>query len=103
MPLCVSCSSHRHAQTVRRILRHASSTYCCTLTSSPADRLGNTPLHLAVDSAHAQTAALLIDVGGADRNRVNTDGLVAEQMEGVGGVEQKRVREFLAQSFGALG
>ncbi|KAL4402954.1 putative ankyrin-repeat protein [Malassezia pachydermatis] len=70
---------------------------------NPADRLGNTPLHLAVDSAHAQTAALLIDVGGADRNRVNTDGLVAEQMEGVGGVEQKRVREFLAQSFGALG
>ena len=70
---------------------------------NPADRLGNTPLHLAIDSAHAQTAALLIDVGGADRLRVNTDGIVPEQMEGVGGLEQKRVRDFLAQSFGPIG
>ena len=72
-------------------------------TREPADRLGNTPLHLAIDSAHAQTAALLIDVGGADRLRVNTDGIVPEQMEGVGGLEQKRVRDFLAQSFGPIG
>lgn len=69
---------------------------------NPADRLGNTPLHLAVDSAHPQTAALLIDLGGADRLRVNTDGIVPERMEGVGGLEQKRVRDFLAQSFGTL-
>ena len=70
---------------------------------NPADRLGNTPLHLAVDSAHAQTAALLIDVGGADRWRQNADGLVPEQLEGVGGLEQKRVRDMLVQSFGPLG
>jgi len=69
---------------------------------SPADRLGNTPLHLAIDSAHAQTAAVLIDVGGADRQRPNADGVLPEEMDGVGGLEQKRVREFLAQSFGPL-
>jgi hypothetical protein len=57
-------------------------------------------LHLAVDSAHAQTAALLIDVGGADRARPNADGIVPEQMEGVGGLEQRRLCEFLVQSFG---
>ncbi|WFD18677.1 putative ankyrin-repeat protein [Malassezia caprae] len=69
---------------------------------NPADRLGNTPLHLAIDSAHAQTAAVLIDVGGADRRRPNADGVMPEEMEGVGGLEQKRVREFLVQSFGPL-
>jgi len=31
--------------------------------------IGNTPLHLAMDSAHAQAAVLLINAG-ADRGRV---------------------------------
>ncbi|WFD47842.1 hypothetical protein GLX27_002505 [Malassezia furfur] len=68
---------------------------------NPADRLRNTPLHLAVESAHPQTAAILISEGGADRNRPNADGIIPEQMEGVGGLEQKRVRDFLVASFGA--
>ncbi|WFD38690.1 putative ankyrin-repeat protein [Malassezia japonica] len=68
---------------------------------NPADRLGNTPLHLAVESGHSQTAAILIGEGGCDRNRPNADGIIAEQMEGVGGLEQKRLRDFLVNSFGA--
>jgi len=32
--------------------------------------IGNTPLHLAMDSAHAQAAVLLINAG-ADRGRVS--------------------------------
>ncbi|WFD32204.1 putative ankyrin-repeat protein [Malassezia sp. CBS 17886] len=69
---------------------------------NPADRLGNTPLHLAMDSGHAQTAALLIDVGGADRNRPNADGILPEQMEGVGGQEQLRARALIVSSFGPV-
>lgn len=57
-------------------------------------------MHLAVESAHPQTAAILIGEGGADRNRPNAEGILPEQMEGVGGLEQKRVREFLTSSFG---
>ncbi|WFC99013.1 putative ankyrin-repeat protein [Malassezia yamatoensis] len=67
---------------------------------NPADRLGNTPLHLALDSGHAQTAGILISEGEVDRNRPNAEGIIAEQMEGVGGQEQKRVRDFLIASFG---
>jgi len=33
-------------------------------------REGNTPLHLAMESAHGETAALLIEAG-ADRSRVS--------------------------------
>ncbi|WFD43102.1 putative ankyrin-repeat protein [Malassezia psittaci] len=66
----------------------------------PADRLGNTPLHLALDSGHAQTAGILISEGEVDRNRPNAEGIIAEQMEGVGGQEQKRVQDFLIASFG---
>lgn len=68
---------------------------------NPADRLGNTPLHLAVDSAHGQTAALLISEGHVDRSRVNADGIAPEEMEGVGGQEQKRLRDSLVSQFGA--
>ncbi|WFD01480.1 putative ankyrin-repeat protein [Malassezia obtusa] len=67
---------------------------------NPADRLGNTPLHLALESGHAQTAAILISEGEVDRNRPNKDGIIPEEMEGVGGLEQKRVRDFLVASFG---
>ena len=82
---------------------------------------GNTPLHLAMESAHAESAALLIEAG-ADRTRVcpihllvlsllgilldihlpqaNTEDQTAEELEGVGGQEQKRAREYLIERFG---
>ncbi|ETW82767.1 hypothetical protein HETIRDRAFT_450525 [Heterobasidion irregulare TC 32-1] len=63
------------------------------------DRLGNTPLHLAMESAHAESAALLIEAG-ADRTRTNTEDQTAEDLEGVGGQEQKRAREYLIERFG---
>ncbi|GAA6021124.1 hypothetical protein JCM11491_005645, partial [Sporobolomyces phaffii] len=58
-----------------------------------ADRAGNTPLHLAVESGHAECAVALIE-GGADRDRGDGEGTRAEEIEGVGGIEAKRVREF---------
>ncbi|GAA5845016.1 hypothetical protein JCM3766R1_004849 [Sporobolomyces carnicolor] len=58
-----------------------------------ADRAGNTPLHLAVESGHAECAVALIE-GGADRDRGDSEGLRAEEIEGVGGLEAKKVREF---------
>lgn len=39
------------------------------LASPLFDTLGNTPLHLAMESAHAEAASMLIDAG-ADRSRV---------------------------------
>lgn len=57
------------------------------------DRVGNTPLHLAIESGHAEAAVALID-GGADRDRGDSEGVRAEEIEGVGGVEAKRVREY---------
>lgn len=72
------------------------------LTDSPADRLGNTPLHLAVESGHADTAALLIRDAHVDRERVNADGLRAEDLEGVGGLEHRRLLDSLAAQFGRL-
>ncbi|PWN41097.1 ankyrin [Ceraceosorus guamensis] len=67
---------------------------------NPADRLGNTPLHLALESAHGNTAVILVEELGADRSRINEDGLTAEQMEGVGGQEQKRVLDYFRSSVG---
>ncbi|KAB5592138.1 26S proteasome non-ATPase regulatory subunit [Ceratobasidium theobromae] len=64
------------------------------------DRLGNTPLHLAFDSAHAAAAAVLIEAG-ADRSRQNADGQTPEEVEGVGGQEQKRAREYVIQRCGS--
>ncbi|KAG8742053.1 hypothetical protein FRC10_002079 [Ceratobasidium sp. 414] len=63
------------------------------------DRLGNTPLHLALDSAHAAAAVALIEAG-ADRSRLNADGQAPEEIEGVGGQEQKRAREYIVQRCG---
>lgn len=57
------------------------------------DRVGNTPLHLAIESGHAEAAVALIE-GGADRDRGDSEGVRAEEIEGVGGVEAKRVREY---------
>ncbi|KAH9850290.1 ankyrin repeat-containing domain protein, partial [Lenzites betulinus] len=64
-----------------------------------ADRVGNTPLHLAMESAHAEAACLLIQAG-ADRERTNVDGEMPEDMEGVGGQEQKRAREYVVERCG---
>ncbi|EIM88339.1 ankyrin, partial [Stereum hirsutum FP-91666 SS1] len=63
------------------------------------DRLGNTPLHLAMESAHAEAAALLVEAG-ADRSRTNLDEQTPEELEGVGGQEQKRARDYLASRCG---
>ncbi|KAK0551740.1 putative ankyrin-repeat protein [Tilletia horrida] len=67
---------------------------------NPQDRLNNTPLHLAMDSGHGSTAVLLIEEGGADRERTNEDGLVPEEIDGLGGQEQARVRSFVKSSVG---
>ncbi|KAJ3490854.1 hypothetical protein NLI96_g1136 [Meripilus lineatus] len=56
------------------------------------DRVGNTPLHLAMESAHAEAACLLIEAG-ADRSRENVDGQTPEDVEGVGGLEQRRAKD----------
>ncbi|KAK4688032.1 26S proteasome non-ATPase regulatory subunit 10, partial [Tremellales sp. Uapishka_1] len=64
-----------------------------------ADRAGNTPLHLAVESGHGDTAVTLIEAG-ADRERPNVDGEVAEDIEGVGGQEQKNVRAYIVSKVG---
>ncbi|TKA54273.1 hypothetical protein B0A53_03364 [Rhodotorula sp. CCFEE 5036] len=66
-----------------------------------ADRVGNTPLHLAIESGHAEAAVALIE-GGADRDRGDSEGVRAEEIEGVGGVEAKRVREYIVQRCGPL-
>ncbi|KAG8918142.1 hypothetical protein FRC00_012809, partial [Tulasnella sp. 408] len=63
------------------------------------DRVGNTPLHLAMESAHAEAAVLLIEAG-ADRDRLNSDGEAPEDMEGVGGQEQKRAKEYVISRCG---
>lgn len=87
--------------------------YLCLLTFL---RQGNTPLHLAMDSAHAEAAVVLINAG-ADRSRVgsppiyhtvvslillqeNLDGETAEQIEGVGGQEQKLARKHVVELCG---
>ncbi|UOH83887.1 hypothetical protein LQV05_006625 [Cryptococcus neoformans] len=43
--------------------------------------------------------AVLIEAG-ADRERSNSEGQVAEEIEGVGGQEQKKVREYVASKVG---
>ncbi|KAF9460344.1 ankyrin repeat-containing domain protein, partial [Collybia nuda] len=64
-----------------------------------ADRIGNTPLHLAMDSAHAEAAVVLIN-SGADRGRLNQDGEAPEDVPGVGGAEQKRAKQHVIESCG---
>ncbi|KAF9270801.1 ankyrin, partial [Marasmius fiardii PR-910] len=63
------------------------------------DRVGNTPLHLAMESAHAEAAVVLIEAG-ADRGRLNQDGEAPEDVEGVGGIEQRRARQFVTDNCG---
>ncbi|TIB10529.1 hypothetical protein E3P89_02780 [Wallemia ichthyophaga] len=62
-----------------------------------ADRLGNTPLHLAMESGHASTAIPLINAG-ADRERQNFDQQTPLEIEGVGGQEQRRVVDSVLQT-----
>ncbi|KAF9048850.1 ankyrin repeat-containing domain protein, partial [Panaeolus papilionaceus] len=69
------------------------------LRLNTADRVGNTPLHLAMDSAHAEAAILLINAG-ADRTRENLDGETPENVPGVGGQEQKMARQHVIEQCG---
>lgn len=64
-----------------------------------SDRVGNTPLHLAMESAHAQAAVLLIEAG-ADRSRTNLEDLTPENVDGVGGEEQRRARQYVIDHCG---
>ncbi|RSH78804.1 uncharacterized protein EHS24_001713 [Apiotrichum porosum] len=64
-----------------------------------ADRAGNTPLHLALESGHGEAAVILIEAG-ADRERPNVDNEVPEEIDGVGGEEQKRVRQYIVSRVG---
>jgi 26S proteasome non-ATPase regulatory subunit 10 len=76
-----------------------SSTPLNKLRLNTADRIGNTPLHLAMDSAHAEAAVLLINAG-ADRTRENLDGQTPENITGVGGQEQKLARQHVIDHCG---
>ncbi|KAF5378989.1 hypothetical protein D9757_009119 [Collybiopsis confluens] len=78
---------HRAATTgsvgfIRLLLDSSTSTLKTRLNTQ--DRVGNTPLHLAMESAHAQAAVVLIEAG-ADRGRLNQDGEAPEDVDGVGG------------------
>ncbi|KAJ7650867.1 ankyrin repeat-containing domain protein [Roridomyces roridus] len=64
-----------------------------------ADRIGNTPLHLAMDSAHAEAAVALINAG-ADRGRLNLDEEAPEDVQGVGGSEQRKAKQYVIESCG---
>lgn len=76
-----------------------SSTPSNKLRLNTGDRLGNTPLHLAMDSAHAEAAVILINAG-ADRSRTNLDGEAPEDVSGVGGSEQKNARQHIINQCG---
>jgi len=78
-----------------------------TTTRSPraklnqSDRAGLTPLMLAIESGHGETAVELIEAG-ADRHRTNRDGMRAEESMGVGGQEHKRVLQYIESHCGKL-
>ncbi|KAF8135131.1 hypothetical protein EV363DRAFT_853744 [Boletus edulis] len=79
-----------------------SSRFCCiprrasrrSLALIQDDRVGNTPLHLAMESAHAEVAVLLIEAG-ADRGRTDVEDRTPENVDGVGGEEQRRVKQYV--------
>ncbi|KAJ9101521.1 hypothetical protein QFC20_005214 [Naganishia adeliensis] len=64
-----------------------------------ADRAGMTPLHLAMESGHGEAAVVLIEAG-ADRERQNSENQVPEEIDGVGGEEQKKVRQYVVSRVG---
>ncbi|KAG2145307.1 ankyrin repeat-containing domain protein, partial [Suillus bovinus] len=69
------------------------------LRLNTGDRIGNTPLHLAMESAHAQAAVMLIEAG-ADRGRTNLDEVTPENVDGVGGTEQRRAKQHVIDHCG---
>lgn len=115
-PMYVATDSHRaatagHDAVIRVLLSpparadgsaHAATRVKCVGANSPADRLGNTPLHLAIESGHGETAALLIGEAHVDRDRANADGQRPEELEGIGGLEQRRMLDMLHSRFGPL-
>ncbi|KAF9532672.1 ankyrin repeat-containing domain protein, partial [Crepidotus variabilis] len=76
-----------------------SSTTSTKVRLNTADRIGNTPLHLAMDSGHAEAAVVLINAG-ADRTRENLDNETPEALEGVGGHEQRLARQYVVDHCG---
>lgn len=52
-----------------------------------------------MESGHGDAVVVLIEAG-ADRERSNSEGQVPEEIEGVGGQEQKNVREYVASKVG---
>ncbi|KAF5379764.1 hypothetical protein D9615_005749 [Tricholomella constricta] len=82
-----------------RLLLDSSTPGATKIRLNTADRIGNTPLHLAMDSAHAEAAVLLINAG-ADRGRLNQEGEAPEDVPGVGGSEQKQARQHVIDSCG---
>ncbi|KAG6899147.1 hypothetical protein C0993_000254 [Termitomyces sp. T159_Od127] len=67
-----------------------------------SDRIGNTPLHLAMESAHAEAAVILINAG-ADRTRVGflqMNGEAPEDVLGVGGSEQRQAKQHVIDNCG---
>ncbi|KAK7058628.1 putative ankyrin-repeat protein [Paramarasmius palmivorus] len=96
---------HRAATTgsvgfIKLLLDNSQSTVKTRLNTQ--DRVGkyrNTPLHLAMESAHAEAAVVLIEAG-ADRGRLNQDGEAPEDVEGVGGIEQRRAKQFVVEQCG---
>lgn len=53
-----------------------------------------------MDSGHGSTAVLLIEEAGVDQDRVNQDGQRPMEMEGVGGLEQKRIVDYIRSHVG---
>lgn len=62
---------------------------------NPQDNLGNTPLHLAMDSGQGSAAVVLIEEGNVDRNRLNQDGVRPEDMPGTNEIEQRKVKAYM--------
>ena len=66
------------------------------------DNAGHTPLHLAFESGHAETACVLIEAG-ANRERLDPDGKRPDQLtEVLGDVAQKRILQYVEARCGKL-
>ncbi|KAH0833354.1 ankyrin repeat-containing domain protein [Lanmaoa asiatica] len=102
-PLCDNRNSHRAATTGSTgfisLLLHPPEGITAKPRLNTGDRVGNTPLHLAMESAHAEAAVLLIEAG-ADRGRTNVEDIIPENVDGVGGEEQRRVKAYVVNRCG---